>query len=279
MNKTDCDIIKDLLPLYEDNICSEKSKDLIEEHLIECEDCREYLDSLHEKLPPIEPSSEDAVIDETRFIKRIQRKIARQKLLACGILLLTVLAFCTIWDNTLIGEGIQKLPLFDKRIAVDYIEPTQLYRLKDGRIFCTLKSEKPFSISSYWIDVSPKYYDQPCDDGKTILSLERSRWEEFWSSSASFTEMSYVLPLKEEVDSAASIDEENQTVIHYSTSIYYEGKKGERKLIWKEGQKIKETMARKKMCSSLILENSKLQPPDQRTVIPHLYTQNFNISS
>ncbi len=240
MNKTDCDIIKDLLPLYEDNICSEKSKDLIEEHLIECEDCREYLDSLHEKLPPIEPSSEDAVIDETRFIKRIQRKIARQKLLACGILLLTVLAFCTIWDNTLIGEGIQKLPLFDKRIASDYIEPTQLYRLKDGRIFCTLKSEKPFSISSYWIDVSPKYYDQPCDDGKTILSLERSRWEEFWSSSASFTEMSYVLPLKEEVDSAASIDEENQTVIHYSTSIYYEGKKGERKLIWKEGQKIKD---------------------------------------
>ena len=128
-----------------------KCKDLIEEHLIECEDCREYLDSLHEELPPIEPSSEDAVIDETRFIKRIQRKIARQKLLACGILLLTVLAFCTIWDNTLIGEGIQKLPLFDKRIAVDYIEPTQLYRLKDGRIFCTLKSEKPFSISSYWI--------------------------------------------------------------------------------------------------------------------------------
>ena len=42
MSKTDCDIIKDLLPLYEDNICSEKSKDLIEEHLIECEDCREY---------------------------------------------------------------------------------------------------------------------------------------------------------------------------------------------------------------------------------------------
>lgn len=240
MSKTDCDIIKDLLPLYEDNICSEKSKDLIEEHLIECEDCREYLESLHGELPPIEPFSEDTDIDETRFIKRIQRKIARQKLLACGILLLAVLAFCAIWDNTPIGEGIQKLPLFDKRIAADYIKPTQLYRLKDGRIFCTLKSEKPFSISSYGIDVSPKYYDKPYNDGKTILSLQRSRWAEFWSNSASFTEMSYVLPLKEEVDSASSIDEENQTVIHYSTSIYYEGKKGERKLIWEKGQNIKD---------------------------------------
>ena len=78
MSKTDCDIIKDLLPLYEDNICSEKSKDLIEEHLIECEDCREYLESLHGELPPMEPSSEDTAIDETRFIQRIQRKIARQ---------------------------------------------------------------------------------------------------------------------------------------------------------------------------------------------------------
>ena len=240
MSKTDCDIIKDLLPLYEDNICSEKSKDLIEEHLIECEDCREYLESLHGELPPMEPSSEDTAIDETRFIQRIQRKIARQKLLACGILLLAVLAFCAIWDNTPIGEGIQKLPLFDKRIAADYIKPTQLYRLKDGRIFCTLKSEKPFSISSYGIDVSPKYYDKPYNDGKTILSLQRSRWAEFWSNSASFTEMSYVLPLKEEVDSASSIDEENQTVIHYSTSIYYEGKKGERKLIWEKGQNIKD---------------------------------------
>ena len=86
----------------------------------------------------------------------------------------------------------------------------------------------------------PKYYDKPYNDGKTILSLQRSRWAEFWSNSASFTEMSYLLPLKEEVDSASSIDEENQTVIHYSTSIYYEGKKGERKLIWEKGQNIKD---------------------------------------
>ncbi len=52
--------------------------------------------------------------------------------------------------------------------------------------------------------------------------------------------MSYVLPLEEEVDFDSSTDEDSQTVIHYSTSVYYEGKKGERKLIWKEGQNIKD---------------------------------------
>jgi len=40
MNNKECDIIKDLLPSYVDNICSEASKEWIEAHLAECEECR-----------------------------------------------------------------------------------------------------------------------------------------------------------------------------------------------------------------------------------------------
>lgn len=40
MNIT-CDIIRDLLPSYVDEICSEDSKKLIEEHLEVCENCRQ----------------------------------------------------------------------------------------------------------------------------------------------------------------------------------------------------------------------------------------------
>ena len=38
--KISCEIIKDLLPLYHDNVCSEESRVLIEEHLTDCCDCR-----------------------------------------------------------------------------------------------------------------------------------------------------------------------------------------------------------------------------------------------
>lgn len=38
--KTSCEIIKDLLPLYLDGVCSDESKAMIEEHLLECEDCK-----------------------------------------------------------------------------------------------------------------------------------------------------------------------------------------------------------------------------------------------
>lgn len=39
-----CEIIRDLLPLYEDKVCSEKSRKAVEEHLAECEGCRRLSD-------------------------------------------------------------------------------------------------------------------------------------------------------------------------------------------------------------------------------------------
>ena len=38
MNK-DCEIIKDLIPLYVDGVCSEESKAKVEEHIEHCPDC------------------------------------------------------------------------------------------------------------------------------------------------------------------------------------------------------------------------------------------------
>ena len=36
----DCNVIIDLLPLYKEEICSEATRELVEEHLRSCEDCR-----------------------------------------------------------------------------------------------------------------------------------------------------------------------------------------------------------------------------------------------
>ena len=39
--KLSCNIILDLLPLYYDQVCSDETKALVEEHLSSCESCRE----------------------------------------------------------------------------------------------------------------------------------------------------------------------------------------------------------------------------------------------
>ena len=46
MNKMSCEIIKDLLPLYYDDVCSNDSKLLVEKHINECTSCRKYLDNI-----------------------------------------------------------------------------------------------------------------------------------------------------------------------------------------------------------------------------------------
>ena len=39
----ECEVVRDLLPLYADEACSEKSRALVEEHLLDCAECREIL--------------------------------------------------------------------------------------------------------------------------------------------------------------------------------------------------------------------------------------------
>ena len=41
-----CDIIKDLLPLYHDDVCSEASKAMVEHHLSECQSCLRELEAM-----------------------------------------------------------------------------------------------------------------------------------------------------------------------------------------------------------------------------------------
>ena len=48
-----CEVVRDLLPLYVDGVASEESCTLIEEHLKECEDCKEYLKLLQEDIPDV----------------------------------------------------------------------------------------------------------------------------------------------------------------------------------------------------------------------------------
>ena len=40
MSKMSCQVIRDLMILYEDDVCSKESRGLIEEHIEECEECR-----------------------------------------------------------------------------------------------------------------------------------------------------------------------------------------------------------------------------------------------
>lgn len=67
--KFDCEIIQDLLPLYIDDVCSIKSKVVIEEHILECSKCKELLSELGNQAVTQELS-----IEKNRVIERHLKK-------------------------------------------------------------------------------------------------------------------------------------------------------------------------------------------------------------
>lgn len=71
--KTSCDIIKDMLPLYVDGVCSEGSRAAVDEHLKDCESCKAELETIKrgwEIESVIVPEREDALSSQARFFKR-----------------------------------------------------------------------------------------------------------------------------------------------------------------------------------------------------------------
>ena len=68
----ECEVIRDLLPLYADAACSSASRELVEEHLRDCPACRELLDRLREEELECELSAErDSVLERgARWFRR-----------------------------------------------------------------------------------------------------------------------------------------------------------------------------------------------------------------
>ncbi len=76
--KNDCDVIRDLLPLYADDACSGKSREMVEEHLQECEDCLELLHMLKED------EIEKNLLDERESVIQYALKSFRRRSAAVG---------------------------------------------------------------------------------------------------------------------------------------------------------------------------------------------------
>lgn len=70
--KVTCFVIKDLLPLYSENMASSDSAKLVEEHIAVCEDCRNALEEMR-ALPDI-PRQTD-----TSSLKRVKKGLRRRR--------------------------------------------------------------------------------------------------------------------------------------------------------------------------------------------------------
>ncbi len=90
MSKNNCDMIRDLLPLYADGVCSEESRKYVNEHLAACPECTEMLKKINQKV---------AIAAETDIsaVKKIKKRLKFGKVAVA--LICTVLAAAALFGG------------------------------------------------------------------------------------------------------------------------------------------------------------------------------------
>ena len=100
--KCHCDMIRDLLPLYADDVCSAESRRVVEEHLQECPDCTEVLRRLKDD------RIEDGLLTEKTDVieysaRRFKKRSAAVGSTVSGMFMVPILAALVI--NLTAGSG------------------------------------------------------------------------------------------------------------------------------------------------------------------------------
>lgn len=121
-----CGIIRDLLPLYHDGVCSPESRAEVEEHLKTCPECRAVLAAMDAPLPEVEK----AAADDAAAVKKLSSAWKRDKRRAWWKGALIAAAVCA----ALVGLWAAATQLFVFPVDPEKIALTDVRQLSDGRI-------------------------------------------------------------------------------------------------------------------------------------------------
>ncbi|MUT65980.1 hypothetical protein GOM71_08560 [Paenibacillus sp. NEAU-GSW1] len=208
-----CEIIKDLLPLYHDEVCSAESVRLIEEHLEDCQACRMELDKFKATIPLPELEKINNR-NEAAAMKRIVAVWRRSnvKWLTFGLLAATLL----------FGgyAGLSQWKIM--KVSSNVIDVIEVNKLSDGRIAYHAKFTDGYDVNRirYSMDGDGNFYLTPLRPViKTKVLTER-----FSHLYDTLEHESYYY--KEKYGQSAEI-----TAIYFRTS-------GKDILIWKKGMEL-----------------------------------------
>ena len=137
--KLPCEMVRDLLPLYHDGVCSELSRTLVEAHLKECGDCSRVLMDMKEELnmPKLET-------DETKPLKSIRKKWKKRTWLKGMLIGLVVFV-------TALVSWFQLTQTSSVAMTAEEYTVTQVCRFANGMYY--LEYKLPFECLSYSAEI------------------------------------------------------------------------------------------------------------------------------
>lgn len=121
MSEINCNIVKDLMPLYIDGIVSDETAGEIQEHIEQCNECQEEYKALTQNLTL--PSNTNIQQENSRALKAFSRKLKSKKIMVSFIsVIITVLV-------TFAGYMVYQ----NVGVVHDYLSPFKIVSLRDGK--------------------------------------------------------------------------------------------------------------------------------------------------
>ncbi len=93
-----CEIIRDLMPLYLDDVCSVETKKVVKEHLAGCEECRKYMQQMQTELEVEKPVTADSLEEKKLLQEGAERmkELGKRSIVDKMIIVDTLLNFLLI---------------------------------------------------------------------------------------------------------------------------------------------------------------------------------------
>ena len=162
----DHEIIQDLLPLYHDGVCSEKSRAAVAAHLADCSVCREALAAMDSPLP----AEKTVAADDKAAMEKIAREWNRGRWKARIKAAAVTAAVCLV----LFGAWMAATELFLFPVDPAKMEITEVRQLRDGRILYHfyIDDDLGLRLTRFVYDEDGNMYYVP-----TRALITEKRWE------------------------------------------------------------------------------------------------------
>lgn len=210
------EIVWDLLPLYHDGVCSEKSRAAVEEHLTACAACRAALAAMDAPLP----ETEAAAADDAAAVRSLSGAWKRGRRRAWWKGAAIAAAVCAV----LVGAGLAATQLRIFPVDPGKIQITNVRQLSDGRVLYHFSIDDELDLREIRFE-----YDEAGNKHYVPVRalITGRRWE-----GVSPADMDQCLDLAEETAWAAE-----QGVDREITRVWY-GRGEDAILLWEEGMEL-----------------------------------------
>lgn len=170
--KISCNVAGDLLPLYVDECCSDDSRLLLEEHLVECQACGEKYERMKRKdylsTSPEAGAGQTAHI--TAYAKKIRRRRTIFRILAPIVILLLALLLSVTW---------QAVKLMDyPNTASDATIEAGIWNLSTGDLETNVYEIENYRLHSASSQLAVYVQTESEASGKVVLFKTESKGEQ-----------------------------------------------------------------------------------------------------